>query len=187
MPYSQKLFDTRILEAVCDSKARRVLDVGAGAGKFGRLLRMQAQSWVHLEAVEIHLPYVEEFALTDIYNVVHVENIIGYFDRHHHSIYDAIIAGDVLQSLCKSDGLDCLHEWICRARRVYVVVPVTFSQIPEGRRNEHFRSWWDESDFRYWKGNVVVERLKDGPFEGEYMLYADLVGGLNDNSRDTSI
>lgn len=69
MPWSRDSFDNYVVEYIHrhwkDDK-RPILDIGAGAGKYGKLL---ARDDV-VDAIEVFEPYVERFSLGCIYRYV---------------------------------------------------------------------------------------------------------------------
>ena len=73
---------------------RRILDAGAGEGKFHDLL---ASKGYVLDGLEIHAPYVERFGLAEKYRELFVCDL-GGFDFAAHR-YDLVILGDVLEHL----------------------------------------------------------------------------------------
>ena len=70
---------------------KKILDIGAGAGKFGQLL-----NGYPIDAIEIYAPYIDEFELHDIYNNVFNVNCLD-FDRFHE--YDLIVMWKTMEHL----------------------------------------------------------------------------------------
>lgn len=85
----------------------RILDVGAGWGKYKLLLPDYP-----MDAVEVWYPYITENNLNDLYDSIFVVDI-----RHWqpHQKYEVAIFGDSFEHLAASDArqvLDCLRPYI---------------------------------------------------------------------------
>ena len=176
MPNSSTVFDDHIMALVEKIKPASVLDIGAGRGKYGKLLRRRFGDTIRVDALEIDRSYPDAFDLLKTYDAVLAESAVGFFDVYNRStlVYDLIIAGDVLQDIKKSDGVDCLHEWVCHAPDVIVVVPMDICQLFEDG-HETFRSCWGPVDFEYWLSDVRVDEIKDGGrFDGCRILCAHI-------------
>lgn len=94
-----------------------VIDVGAGEGTYAKLMRASHPG--HWTAVEVWPPYVDEFALTDLYDEVLVGDVrtMTAFD------VDLVIAGDVLEHMTKVQARQVLQR-ARAARNLIVSVPV---------------------------------------------------------------
>ena len=62
MPYSSSIFDKSIEEIIRLLKPESFLDLGAGAGKYGELVK-KINSSIKLTAVEIEKDYIKNFKL----------------------------------------------------------------------------------------------------------------------------
>lgn len=96
-----------------------VLDVGAGDGKWGRLLKGLVP---RVTALEIWLSYVEKFHLSEIYTGVIVEDARKYT---RYADYDVIILGDVLEHLPRKDALPLIATLRETGSRIYLTIPIT--------------------------------------------------------------
>lgn len=127
---------------------RTVLDIGAGAGRFGQLVK-RLNSQAHVTAVEIDAEYIDRFGLLEIYDTVlntDVESLLHDVDVD----YDLVILGDVIEHLRKSVGVDLLNFFVYRARRILVIFPLRYRQGAfDGRRHEAHVSIWGQSDFQW--------------------------------------
>lgn len=117
MPLSDDLFNADVFALVKHHKHERVLDVGAGAGKWGHLLQTLVP---HIDAVEVYRPYILNYKLWELYmNVFCVPaadcNVDGY---------DLCIMGDVLEHMTVGDAQLFLSR--LEAARVSVIVMVPF-------------------------------------------------------------
>ncbi len=123
MPYSYDYFKIEVGKHLIKSfpPSTRILDVGAGSGKYGAMLRF----WFNdIDALEIFEPYIEQFKLNEIYNNVHIGNIID-FDI---SIYDYIIMGDIVEHLSVEDAHDLLTKIHLANKKCLVAIPYTMEQ-----------------------------------------------------------
>lgn len=126
---------------------RSALDVGAGAGKFGRLLRTHYPGAL-LEAIEIDRKHISEYGLESIYDSVRCVPAQSIIETDLDRIWDIVILGDVLEHLRKSDGIDLFHFLVYRSKYLLVIVPRALPQGAwEGHASEAHLSVWTEDDF----------------------------------------
>jgi hypothetical protein len=126
MPYSYSKFKQEVKEKIIehvDSKCH-VLDVGAGSGCYGEMLKGHFQQ---IDALEIFEPYVEMFQLKSKYDNVLIGNIMD-FDFCE---YDLIIMGDVLEHLSVSDAQKIIYDVEHNMQAVLVAVPYMYVQGTE--------------------------------------------------------
>lgn len=148
MPYSSFIFDNSIAEIIKLVHPKTFLDLGAGAGKYGSIVK-EIDSSIETIAVEIEKDYLEKFNLRSIYKQIWNIPIAGlvrpeYFD----SSFDIVMAGDILEHLKKSEGIDLLNFLIYRCRWIIVEFPHRYLQnAVDGYASEAHISVWDESDF----------------------------------------
>ena len=104
---------------------RRVLDAGAGEGKFFDML---ADKGYVLDGIEIHEPYVERFSLREKYHELFVCDLWAFdFTTHH---YDLVILGDVLEHLSIAEAPVVLQRIQNAGAAAFVSVPFL---APQGR------------------------------------------------------
>ena len=125
MPESVDIMDNLVEDfiRVEGIKHRRFLDVGAGTGKYGKLIRKHSSS-ATLEAVEIDSEYIVNYRLADIYAGVYNVDVEKFITQHVDSAWDVIIMGDVIEHLRKSVGVDLLNFFVYRTKWIVVVFPV---------------------------------------------------------------
>ena len=102
----------------------RVLDIGAGAGKWGRMLR----AWYDIDGVEIFAPYIERFKLEDVYDKVFNQDVRDFSDF---SDYNLVIMGDVLEHLSEKDAQALIKKITESVDNLIVIVPFSFEQGAE--------------------------------------------------------
>ncbi len=148
MPYSSFIFDNAITEIIKLVQPKTLLDLGAGAGKYGSIAKEISPS-IKTTAVEVEKDYIEKFNLSSLYDRVWnipVSDIIQpkYFDSN----FDVIMVGDILEHLKKSEGVDLLNFLIYRCRWIIVEFPHRYLQnAVDGYSSEAHISAWAENDF----------------------------------------
>ncbi len=123
MPYSYDYFKIDVCKHIIKTQPQssKILDAGAGSGKYGAMLRM----WFNnIDALEIFEPYIQQFQLEEIYNNVHIGNIID-FDI---DMYDYIIMGDILEHLCVEDAHNLITKIHLGGKKCLVAIPYTMEQ-----------------------------------------------------------
>lgn len=150
MPSSSNLPLPVVLSIIRVLEPRSVLDVGAGMGKYGRLIRMmnaQGLFQTKLTAIEIDAGYVETYKLNEVYDEVIVADALELL-KDSRRRYDLVIIGDCIEHLRKSHGIDLLNYLIYRSGYIAMVYPVEYPQdaIGEHEQEAHI-SVWSETDF----------------------------------------
>ena len=133
MPYNFGYFDTNI-----DAFARalaptgKILDVGAGAGKFGWILKKSFPDGI--DGLEIFNPYIDQFNLLTAYKNIYHGDIrlfpVGVGE------YDLILMGDIVEHLSVRAAQITLARLVDTGAHVLVMVPYLYPQ-GECHDNEH--------------------------------------------------
>ena len=126
MPYSYGEFKTQVRDHIVDNfpKSTRILDVGAGSGTYGNLLKPHYDV---VDALEIFPEYISMFDLHSKYTTVHVGNIMQFgFEG-----YDYLVLGDILEHLTVSDATALMNRIDALGKKVLVAVPYMFEQGTE--------------------------------------------------------
>lgn len=129
MPYSLPIFDSELELYFLEVRHSSVLDIGAGEGKYGEMLR-RVQPKAQLIAVELDADYVEEYKLRDLYDEVWGRDAADLMNDLERT-YDAVIVGDCIEHMRKSVGLDLLSRtrtWVTGAKRISRSGPNTTSE-----------------------------------------------------------
>ncbi len=148
MPYSSFIFDNAITESIKLIRPKTFFDLGAGAGKYGSMVK-EIDPTIETTAIEIEKDYIKKFNLHSIYNRVWnipITDIIQlkYFDSN----FDVVMAGDILEHLKKSEGIDLLNFLIYRCRWIIIEFPHHYLQnAVNGYASEAHISVWAENDF----------------------------------------
>lgn len=108
----------------------KILDVGAGQGTYGKLL---SDFGYNIDAVEVWHPYIDEYNLSNYYNVVHNEDIRS-FDW---SSYEFIILGDILEHLSAKEGEKLINDIAMARKQCLVAIPYMMEQSGEQYSNSY--------------------------------------------------
>jgi len=126
MPYSYGEFKTQIRNHIVDNfpKHTRILDVGAGSGTYGKMLRPHYKK---IDAVEIFPEYVKNFKLEEIYNKVHIADILDF----NFIPYNYVIMGDVLEHIPKEKAEALIRAIHYCGKNLMIAVPYQYEQGEE--------------------------------------------------------
>jgi hypothetical protein len=107
----------------------RILDVGAGQGKYRELL----PTYPNVDACEVWEPYVDEHDLRSTYRDVHVCDVYelvrsNWWDDRH---YDLVIMGDVLEHIPRGKARYVVSRIIDAHADTVVIVPFEYPQDEE--------------------------------------------------------
>lgn len=124
-----------------------ILDVGAGEGTYAYLLAEHPEQTEGstLIAMEVHEPYVEKYALDDLYDKV----IVGDARTKRFPKVDVVILGDVIEHLEHDDAVR-VWEKARKAARKTVLASIPLGVHPQGAVNDneherHLTSWTNAS------------------------------------------
>lgn len=130
-----------------------VLDIGPGAGKYGRIVRATASKSAftsRVTAIEIDASFVEIHKLRDTYDEVIIDDAVNLIKTPRHG-YDLVIIGDCIEHMRKSDGVDLLNFLIYRAGYICVIHPERHIQANvDGHAVEAPISTWSLVDLQGW-------------------------------------
>jgi len=127
MPYSYSLFKNEFKQHLIDSKFSRkinILDVGAGSGAYGHLLK---NDFPIIDAIEIYPNYIEMFNLNEYYRNVFIGNIMTF----DFSEYYYLIMGDIIEHLKIEDAQKLLFDINKKEKCCMISVPYLFEQGEE--------------------------------------------------------
>ena len=153
MPFSVDAFDHWVSTMIGILQPATVLDIGPGAGKYGRMVReisAKSEFKTRTTAIEIDASYVETFQLRDIYDEIIIDDALNLI-RNPRCRFDLVIIGDCIEHMRKSAGIDLLNFLIYRAGYVCVIYPDRYVQDDwEGHAAEAHISTWSLADFNDW-------------------------------------
>jgi len=149
MPYSDDSNVEYVEYFIGGLQPNHVLDVGAGAGKYGKIVRAKANP-LELTALEPWEPYIDEFKLDDIYdNVFTIDIREANWDVSRKTIslglYDLIIFGDVLEHMTKEDAIEVYGKAASHTTNIIISIPIV--HYPQGHEHgnpyeEHIKDDW---------------------------------------------
>jgi SAM-dependent methyltransferase len=157
MPWSSNTFEHIFVDQLISLNPKSVLDVGAGAGKYGRMIQ-QALPGCRVDAIEPTAEYVNEYKLSDVYSNVYMQDLHGFMDSNNKDTYDLVIFGDVLEHFYRSQVFDILDYFLYKHKWVLVVWPTFLPQEDVGNNS-----------YEVHRSNFKLKDLAD-KFEVQYYL-----------------
>jgi SAM-dependent methyltransferase len=149
MPGSFPVFDAVVRQLVTLLAPQRALDIGAGAGKYGRMLAELAPG-CHREGIELEPRYVQAHGLDTLYHRLHVADATQWWQQHPGEDFDLVLAGDCIEHLPKSAGLDLLNAMVYRCGYLVLLAPEFIVQgAVDGVAAERHLSVWSERDLHW--------------------------------------
>ena len=142
----------------------RVVDVGAGMGKWSKLTRHLVGG---IDAVEAFQPYISRFSLTDLYDQVYNEDMrtFGFSGG-----YDVAILGDVLEHIEKPEALIFIEKLKSCVGRIFLTIPISLC-IQDGsfygNEFETHRYQWADDEIQSELGFTM---LHSGPNENGLVM-----------------
>lgn len=110
-----------VIERILRAQARRVLDVGAGAGNWLDCLRGAGYTGT-VDAVEVWQPYVSTYRLWERYDLV-LQQDARTIDPRTFAAYDCVIFGDVLEHMTKAEAV-ALWDAAAAAQHTAIAIPI---------------------------------------------------------------
>ena len=159
MPVSHNSNVEYIIECLRKFDPNNVLDVGAGAGKYGHLIRALYMD-CNIDAVEVWKPYVKQFNLGSLYNKVYMNDI----RKHSNFSYDVVIFGDVLEHMTKEEAVEIWGKLKGEAR--YAIISIPVCDCPQGHVHgnpyeEHIKDDWTHEEVMETFSNIVDYKIFD--------------------------
>ncbi len=149
MSGSFPIFDAACEHLISAVGPARALDIGVGAGKYGRLLARAAPSCLRV-AIEVEAAHVEHFGLRELYQRIDIADAATWWRQNTDEAFDLVIAGDCLQQMPKSEGIDLLNALVYRSAWLLLVVPEFVVQgAVDGLASAVHRSAWSERDLQW--------------------------------------
>lgn len=150
-----------VLEAAYELRPHRVIDAGAGRGKYGLLVREYLPMVERIDAIEVWAPYVRGeggFPLLGlVYDDVYRQAVQTFYNW---GAYDLCLLIDVIEHLPRHQGVRLLDKVTAAGCAVIVATPRNWFQNPEADAvpSERHRSHWRPGDFAEWG---AVDRSTD--------------------------
>lgn len=137
--YSWTTFDDLALYLLRQINPSRILDIGAGEGKYGRLIRSGGHHDWHLTAVEYEPQRADELKAMGYDEVLSV-SAMALLDRPA-DIYEVVILGDVIEHFRKSEGQDLLEFLNYRSAYIFIVTPESMPMSTANFYEGHNSLW----------------------------------------------
>jgi hypothetical protein len=189
MPHSATTFDHILQDHIVKLNPNTILDVGAGSGKNGKLIRATGYSNT-LECLEPTEKYVSEFKLSEIYNTVHPYNIQDFVNKQYKFQYDVVVFGDVLEHLFRSQVVDYLDYFLYKSKWIIVLWPNNMPQDDHGnnpyeihKSNFTLNDLTEKFDVQYYVKNFAYYNWNDPNLSDAYLNYAVLKGYLTERNK----
>jgi predicted TPR repeat methyltransferase len=155
MPQSQQSEKgTRIvLEKIMNNPNQVVLDVGAGEGKWGKLLKGKVTL---IDGIEVWKPYINRYQLYNLYNTLYTVDLRSFSPDKK---YDTAILGDVLEHLKKEEALTFLANLKSHVDTIFLTIPITVciqdgNAIGNPYETHHYH--WSDKEIRYELGFTIL-------------------------------
>lgn len=151
MPWSAGCFDELIEGFIARLRPASMLDIGAGAGKYGKMARRASpKTWT--VAIEAQQEYVDGYGLEELYDEVVVGRADEVLLDDPDLTVDLVVLGDVIEHMRKSVGTDLLHYLAYRSRCILCIYPTKYVQYSlQGRAPEAHISVWGPWDFQWFQ------------------------------------
>jgi hypothetical protein len=123
MPFSTPVFKKETIDYLVNKfpPSSTILDVGAGAGYYSKLLK---ETFPNMDAIEIFEQYIGMYQLKLKYRNVWNENILTFEFDH----YDIILMGDVLEHIEESEGIELVKKLYSKCDELVIAIPFNAPQ-----------------------------------------------------------
>jgi tetratricopeptide (TPR) repeat protein len=122
MPFSSESGKEDIKWVMSKIKPLTGIDIGCGCGTYAKLFPE-----VRWDGVEIWQPYVDKYALPDLYKSLYVQDAITWVPDKQ---YDVAIAGDVLEHMTAEQAAALITKLKACAKTVVISIPI--GHYPQG-------------------------------------------------------
>lgn len=130
----------------------RVLDVGAGYGSWGQVIRAGLNKNINLVAIEKYPESCERLRNTGMYSEVICDDALNLLDYFTEGSFDVVLASQVIEHFEKDDGFSLIRIMKSLASQLVIIcTPRGYMHVSaEGNPNiyERHLSGWIEDDFR---------------------------------------
>ena len=173
MPISHNTNVDYVAKLIRDNAPETVLDVGAGAGKYGHICRA-LYPYFKIDALEVWEPYIKEYKLKHLYDKIFNEDVREFnkFD------YDLVILGDILEHMTKDEAIAVMDKIKSQAKMAIISIPTC--NCPQGHVHgnpyeEHVKDDWTHEEVLDTFSNIFkFELFQDtGTYFLDYRKYED--------------
>ena len=156
MPYSDAENRNWVSFKIKEISPRTVLDVGPGAGAYGKLIKESFPN-ATVDAVEIWEPYLNQFKLHSIYDRLYVRDA----REHTNYVYDLVIFGDVLEHMSKEDAVSLWERVKDQANYALISIPIIHYPQGESEGNPyetHVKDDWTNEEVLTTFNNIIEHK-----------------------------
>ena len=143
--YSYPSFDAALVRAIEILQPKTILDIGAGDGKVGKVLRtsplIKDACIIALEPDSECNPRLKAAGYDEVIN-----EMTDYLYDHPDGKYDVIILGDVIEHLKHSDGRDLIEFLSYRCGYMFIITPDCMPMLADRFHIGH-NSFWRPNAF----------------------------------------
>jgi len=149
-----------IVQKIIQQPHQVILDVGAGEGKWGKLLKGKVD---RIDGIEVWESYISKYGLRRFYDELYQVDMRNFdFPLQ----YNTAILGDVLEHVSKEDALIFLDKLKANVSRIFLTIPVTVciqdgNAIGNPYETHHYQ--WSDKEIRFELGfellNVSVNEI----------------------------
>jgi hypothetical protein len=166
MPGSASVFDDIVVAMIRLAAPRVVVDIGPGMGKYGQIIKnieVETNCTIHKICVEVdEEKIVKRFMLHDLYDEILHEDAANLPKRYPMLTGDVVVAGDVIEHLTKSEGIDLIEYLQYRFKHILLIIPVDWVSFSwEDYDHESHISIWRIKDIQNFEGGYCIERVID--------------------------
>lgn len=159
MPSSTYKHINVMVEEIVKTNPKNILDIGIGSGKWGFLCREYLEMWnnrvfpaewaLKIDGIEIFPAYIERFSwLGSIYSNIYEGDAYNLIDNANN--YDLIIAGDIIEHLDKSKGIELIKKCIKKSNKAFLMSIPTgdwlHNKTVAGNEHEEHQAIWELED-----------------------------------------
>lgn len=182
MSYSWNTFDEVVRHVLQTLQPARILDIGAGQGKYGKMARDAGLGASEVTAVECDTSLNAGLAAAGYNEVLNItaQQLLDQPARH----YDLIIMGDVIEHMKHSDGQDLLEFLNYRCSYLLIITPECMPMSDANFYVGHNSLWtpramqWHDL-WAHQRCRVMHFYLLRGYLDFEATPLVDVVAGVN--------
>ena len=141
--YSFTTFDELTAHVLRQIKPKRVLDIGPGEGKYGKMIRGSSMPRPHLTAVEYE-PLRRDELMAIGYDEVRTMSALDLM-KSPDETFEMVILGDVIEHFRKSEGQDLLEYLNYRCAYMLIITPECMPMSTSHFYEGHNSLWRPES------------------------------------------
>jgi site-specific DNA-cytosine methylase len=131
-------------------KHTKFIDVGCGAGKYGKMLKSMGYECV--DGIEIYEPYIKKYNVNSKYRNIYIMDVMK-FDKWNE--YDVCIFGDVIEHLSIKDSQILIENLKTMNMKIFIQIPFMLGQ------KQQFGNKWEQHIQKDINLEVFNERYKD--------------------------